>query len=1192
MLKRRSQCRMHNAKCRSIETARKIAFDIGHFAFCIATISLSNLVERVHPTSHTLWHGTRKWQGVMAVPQIGDRLGQYEILSSIGAGGMGRVYRARDTRLRRDVAIKMLAPERAQEPEMRARFEREARSIAALTHPGIVAVYDLGTADDLPFIVMECLVGTNLRERLAAGALPYSQTVEVITQVADALAAAHAAGIVHRDLKPENVFLTRSGSVKILDFGLARRSFGSGESRDTSLTAPNMFVGTLRYMSPEQARGQTPTVASDVFALGLLLYELTTGHYAFNSDSVVGLLHAVVHDIPIRPSRLNPAIPSLLETLTLQMLEKDHNHRPSAAEVAVRLRNMTCGSETAVDHQSQATGPNHIVGRVNEREALRSAYSAACAGRSGLVSVAGEPGIGKTTLVDEFLVELATSRTPCLIGRGRCSEAVATPEAYLPILEALEALVRAGGEPVQRALKQLAPTWHVQVAPLGLENSSADRMRLDVRSVSQQRVKREIRAFFEEVSRQTAVILFLDDMHWADAATVDLLAYITGCFETMRLLIITTHRVSELLLAGRPLARLLLDLQAKGVARDLPLPFLEHADVERYFDLVFPGHKFPRAFAMLVHSRTEGSPLFIASMLADLRDRGVIRHDPEWRLSNEMSAIERELPASVRSMIQRRLDQLSNEDLRLLRVASVQGLHFDATVVSEAAERSAVEVEEQLEALERVHSLVRLVEERELPDGTVTARYQFVHVLYQNALHASLMPARRSAISAAIARSLYAHHARQMGPVASRIAFLFESAREFRLAAHAYCVAAQHAAQLVAHREAAALARRGLAAVQSLADTPDRAEQELTLLVTLGVALLITEGYASVEGKRTYMRARELCRALENRSELFLVLWGLWSYYISVADHAVALELARELVTMAERGRPQDRVRAGWAYGTTLLFLGDPAAALQHLEWGLESYHEDDDRIDRHLYGHDAGITCRCFAAWARWFTGQPAQAAEEVERACQAAATLSHPQSLAFALLLSAIVHQACGDVGRTLARATEARNIAEREALPQFREWSSVVLGWAQARQGRIDEGYALATAALDALHQLGSMVARPYFCALHAEILAPNYPLQAIELLDEALAQAIRSRECHYQSEILRLKGEIVAASGDTTAARRVLTEAIDVATAQGSVAVAERARKSFSRLRDEIGSDSGRPQSIGNAAATDEPARRGC
>src|SRR5262249_55459611 len=158
----------------------------------------------------------------------------------------------------RDVAIKMLAPEHANEPEMRARLEREARAVAALNHPGIVAIHDLGTAGDLPFIVMELLQGTDLRAELASGPMPCRRAMDIASQVAEALAAAHETGIVHRDLKPENVFLTRSGVVKLLDFGLARRIPLSNETSEISLTGPCVLIGTLRYMSPEQARGDTP----------------------------------------------------------------------------------------------------------------------------------------------------------------------------------------------------------------------------------------------------------------------------------------------------------------------------------------------------------------------------------------------------------------------------------------------------------------------------------------------------------------------------------------------------------------------------------------------------------------------------------------------------------------------------------------------------------------------------------------------------------------------------------------------------------------------------------------------------------------------------------------------------------------------------------------------------------------------
>jgi serine/threonine protein kinase/tetratricopeptide (TPR) repeat protein len=1097
-------------------------------------------------------------QTAMNSPQVGDRLAQYELLEAIGAGGMGRVFRARDARLDRDVALKVLSPELAADPVMRARFEREARSIAALTHPGIVSIHELAVFEGAPIIVMELLEGMNLRQRLEAGFLPCRKTMEILTEVAEALAAAHAVGIVHRDLKPDNVFITKSGGVKLLDFGLARRSVGPCDTSDLTLTAPRMLVGTLRYMSPEQARGETPTVASDVFSLGLLLYELTTGHRAFEADSVVGLLHAVVHDAPIAPSRLNSAISPELEGLTLQMLAKHHADRPAAAGVAARLRGMTSEPRAAVPPPVQLNVRRHTVGRATERDALRSAWSAACAGQSSLVTIAGEPGIGKTTLIEDFLVDVAASETPSLIGRGRCSETLAATEAYLPILEALETLVRSGGEPVQRVLKQLAPTWHLQIAPLTLEDSSAERIRQEIRSASPQRVKREIRAFLQEVSRQTVIALFLDDVHWADPATVDLLAYLARGFGDMRLLLVTTHRVSELLLSGHALASLLLDLQAKGVARELLLPFLEHVDVERYLELEFSGHEFPDAFARLVHTRTEGSPLFMVDMLADLRNRGVIRSDPEWHLADDVPAIERELPASVRSMIQRRLDHVRDEDVRLLRIASVQGNNFDATVVADAAELTVVEVEERLDTLARVHSLVRLVEERELPDGTITARYQFVHVLYQNALHASLTPARRSALSAAVARSLQTHYGPQLGPVASRIAFLFEAAREFRLAAHAYGVAAEHAAQLVAHREAATLARRGLTALHHLPETPERTDIELTLLVSLGVALQITEGYISAEGRRTYLRARDLCRALGNRPELFPSLWGLWMFSICTGDFDAAVDLANELVTMAATGRPQDRVRAAWARGTTSLHRGSPIDALQHFERGLESYREEDDRVDRHLYGHDAGITCRAFGGWARWFVGQSDEAVADVEAACDVAAKLSHPQSFAFALIIAGNVHQGRGDEERTLVRATEARGLAEREGLPQFLEWSRCQVGWALARRGSIDEGYAMVTDALQALSQIGSAVGQPYFSAARAEIFATTRPAEALEVIDDALDQSRSSGERMYDAELLRLKAVALGARGDADSAERFVDEAIEVARAQGAAALLQRAR----------------------------------
>jgi serine/threonine protein kinase len=231
---------------------------------------------------------------------------------------------------------------------------------------------------------------------------------QVIGQAAKALAVAHAAGIVHRDIKPENVMVRSDGYVKVLDFGLARRlPTGLAPAPSGEATAPGLLLGTVRYMSPEQARGETASSASDVFALGIVLYELAVGQHPFPADSQVGVLHAIIAQPPLPPTRLNPEIPLSLEGLLLRMLEKDPRLRPSAGDVDAGL------SELARITSGPQAGPGllsirrHTVGRQPELAELRAGFASASAGRGLLLCVAGEPGIGKTTLVEEFLDELA-----------------------------------------------------------------------------------------------------------------------------------------------------------------------------------------------------------------------------------------------------------------------------------------------------------------------------------------------------------------------------------------------------------------------------------------------------------------------------------------------------------------------------------------------------------------------------------------------------------------------------------------------------------------------------------------------------------------------------------------------------------------------------------------------------------------
>jgi Tol biopolymer transport system component len=290
----------------------------------------------------------------MALP-AGTRLGPYEILSPLGAGGMGEVYRARDTRLAREVAIKVLPESLASDQERLKRFEKEARSASALNHPNIVTIHDIGSENGVSYIAMELVDGTTLRELLASGPLPIKKLLQIAPQIAEGLARAHEAGIVHRDLKPENVMVKKDGLVKILDFGLAKlSSTGSGSDEASQLptmtgTQPGVVVGTVGYMSPEQASGQTVDFRSDQFSLGSMLYEMATGKRAFQRKTAIDTLAAILNDEPEPISMASPQTPIHLRWTIERCLAKESPGRYASTQDLAR------DLSTLRDHLSEAT---------------------------------------------------------------------------------------------------------------------------------------------------------------------------------------------------------------------------------------------------------------------------------------------------------------------------------------------------------------------------------------------------------------------------------------------------------------------------------------------------------------------------------------------------------------------------------------------------------------------------------------------------------------------------------------------------------------------------------------------------------------------------------------------------------------------------------------------------------------------
>ena len=267
----------------------------------------------------------------------GTRLGPHEILSAVGAGGMGEVYKARDTRLDRTVAVKVLPAALAADPQFRERFDREARAISQLTHPHICTLYDVGEQDGVAFLVMELLEGETLAARLEKGALPPAQALTAAIEIASALDAAHRAGIVHRDLKPGNVVLTKTGA-KLLDFGLAKTSTPivavSGTMAPTtppSITAQGTILGTFQYMAPEQIEGVEADARTDIFAFGCVLFEMLTGRKAFEGKTRASLIGAIMHAEPPPVSQVQPVAPLVLNRIVARCLAKDPEDRWQSA---------------------------------------------------------------------------------------------------------------------------------------------------------------------------------------------------------------------------------------------------------------------------------------------------------------------------------------------------------------------------------------------------------------------------------------------------------------------------------------------------------------------------------------------------------------------------------------------------------------------------------------------------------------------------------------------------------------------------------------------------------------------------------------------------------------------------------------------------------------------------------------------
>jgi DNA-binding winged helix-turn-helix (wHTH) protein/tetratricopeptide (TPR) repeat protein len=810
--------------------------------------------------------------------------------------------------------------------------------------------------------------------------------------------------------------------------------------------------------------------------------------------------------------------------------------------------------------------PSRIVGRDQVLLEMRTWLEKMRRGERQIVFVTGEAGIGKTAVVDAFAESIA-SDDGIRIGRGQCLEQYGTSEAYLPVLDAIGRLCREHRQVID-VIRAHAPMWLLQMPSL-VSASDHDLLSREVSGATRERMLREMGDALEALTTETPLVLILEDLHWSDYSTLDLISYIARQRHSARLMLIGTYRTVELIVSGHPLKAVKQELLAKQQCRELPLEYLSEDAVHEYLSVRFPRNRFPLELVRLIHQRTEGNALFMINLVDYLvAEESIRQHDNEWELVAAIERVDVAVPESIKQMIEKQVDHLNATDQEMLEAASVAGTEFSSPVLAAGLAQDRTVVEIRCDQLARYRQFIHDCGVHVLPSGEAIGRYGFIHALYQNVLYERLLPARRVQLHRRIAEKAEAVYGEHAGAIAAELEMHFELAGDYKRAAKYLQHAADNANQRFGYEEAVKLARKGLTLLRTLPDDRERAEQELGLQLSLGVPLTASRGYADPQVGGVYLRARQLCHQLGETTDVSKVLWGLWTFYTVRAELTTAREIGHEVLQMGERrAHAELSMRGHLALQATLLHMGDFGEAMVHFEKGLllcESYrHEAAD------YSQTWSVSARCHAAWALWFLGEPAQALARIDEALTLAREVSEPHALAQTLYFSSMVHHFRGEDKRAQERAEAAIAISDEHGLTMWQTFATIAKLRARIKQGLQEEPIEAVRRAMAAYEATGTEIGRPHLLALLGEAMGNvRQTKDGLRLLEDALELAHRKNQGCYLAELFRIKGELLlnldSPEPMIREAESCFREAIRVAQQQKAKSWELRAAMSMARL----------------------------
>jgi serine/threonine protein kinase len=674
-------------------------------------------------------------------------LNRYAIEAEIGKGGMGVVFRAKDQILNRFVAIKILKPSEIG-TQGRARFLNEAQAAASLNHPNIVSVFDAGELDQTAFIIMELLEGDSL---LSLKGHSVKEIIHPILQVCSALEHAHEHSIIHRDLKPENILITSDNKVKLTDFGLSR-------STSSRLTLEGTIVGTVFYMSPEQALGKDIDGRADLYSLGIMLYELLTSRLPFTANDPLAVISQQLYSPVIPPKNYNSDIPDELEVLVLELLSKNPDNRPQTASIVKsRLISILEGldklSPQRPNQFENFLNRGALVARDREFSEAKLLWNSSSSGASPqtLLLITGESGVGKTALIREIMVYAEI--TGAIILKSQCFAEGISP--FMPFADVIRnGIFTKGNQSAGQIFREL---FTVQLSDMVLADLAL--ITPDIRlalpelpfnpsldpNKDQARLFDSVVAFFTQLQLKSPVLLIIEEGHWADSGTVFLLRHLIRRIKSsnLRILVLISYQESDFI-ENHPLNFVFQDLYKENLIHRIKLSRFNLEETKQVLENLLKDQIDP-TLVEAIFQETEGNLYFIEEVVAALIENGeLILQDHLWKNKFER---ELKLPQSIRETIQERFSRLPENNQEILRIASVIGREFDFKTLNKAC---SLDEDILISVLE--DSVKRQIIQ-EVP-GKSGEAFLFVHGVYATTLRESISNLRRHRLHRKIALAI------------------------------------------------------------------------------------------------------------------------------------------------------------------------------------------------------------------------------------------------------------------------------------------------------------------------------------------------------------------------------------------------------------------------------------------------------